>query len=331
MARIATVLLALLGFSAWATPLFAELSLFHGVVMPGEVIKGHEKYEKECKYCHVPFKKSEQTRLCLDCHDHANVARDIAARRGYHGRIADKTCNKCHTDHKGRNMDIVQLNKKTFDHDATDFPLRGKHLRDKHRKVVKCKSCHKNKNKRHRGTPKKCYACHRRDDPHKGEQGRRCEKCHSAYGWHKARARVDHDLARFPLLGKHADVKCKKCHKKRTFRDAPTECWECHKKDDEHKGRLSKSCDLCHQPRGWEYWRFDHNRQTDFPLQGRHKGLKCHACHKTKIRKQISLSSNCQSCHRDDDVHDGAFGSFCQRCHVPKSFRHIKLMGKLRR
>ena len=42
------------------------------LVMPGEVIEGHKKYESECSNCHEVFSKKSQKVLCLKCHKKVN-------------------------------------------------------------------------------------------------------------------------------------------------------------------------------------------------------------------------------------------------------------------
>jgi len=94
-------------------------------IMPGEVIRGHADFEEQCQKCHVPFEREAQPRLCLDCHE--EVLSDVDTERGYHGRLEEAQCNNCHTEHKGRDAQIVDLDKETFDHTRTDYLLSGKH------------------------------------------------------------------------------------------------------------------------------------------------------------------------------------------------------------
>lgn len=421
--------------------------------MPGPVIEGHAKLEVECRNCHVRFNRAAQSGLCLDCHK--EVARDVRSRAGYHGRLTEKECRACHTDHKGRGAGIAALDRRAFDHAATDFALKGAHaasriecaachvagkkfrdapsdcygcharddkhkgtlgkacadchteadwkktrfdhgktrfpLRNRHADVA-CKSCHQDtgfkgaplacvacheKDDRgkkghqrrfgdkcgschtdrgwksttfnhdrdtryplrarhaqakctacHTGTlytqklATSCLSCHRKDDAHKGQLGPKCESCHNESSWKQTR--LDHGLTRFPLLGKHAQAKCKDCHKTARFKDAPTDCYACHRDEDKHRLRLGTACAECHQPRSWKQWDFDHARRTRFPLDGRHRGLDCHACHRQPVRGKIELASSCAACHEDRDVHNGAFGRACERCHVAASFKTIK-------
>ncbi|MDH5649989.1 MAG: cytochrome C [Gammaproteobacteria bacterium] len=430
----------------------ADLSILDSVVTPGELIQGHAKLDKECKSCHKKFDKGAQDRLCMGCHEHKPVADDVRAKTGYHGKIGHQPCRACHTDHKGREKDIIGLDKKTFNHHLTDFDLTGKHKSprikcsdchgkgqkyreapsecyachkkdDKHKGhfgkecaqchtdgdwkqvkfdhsetrfplggkhvEVKCESCHEDpgyrvqpktdcyschrKDDEHKGRfgsrceqchldtgwtkvkfdhdrdtdfllqgkhrpakceschtkleqafkpAKTCYACHQKEDEHKGQQGKECQSCHNENSWKETR--FDHGLSRFPLLGKHEPVKCNKCHTTKAFKDASSKCIDCHKDEDAHKARLGPVCETCHSARDWTQWYFDHDKQTNYPLDGSHKGITCVACHKTPVTRKITLSASCNSCHSKDDVHDGSYGQFCERCHVTRSFSRIK-------
>lgn len=444
----------------WLLTIFVALAMptahaesVETAIMPGQVIQEHADLEGDCKKCHVRFDKKAQTGLCLDCHK--DVARDTREKQGYHGRIPEQECRSCHTEHKGRVMNIAAINPKTFDHRLTDFPLKGGHLGPKaecrrchaagkkfreapsecvachlkddkhkgslgkecadchnekswkdtkfdhaktrfpltgkhrdvlckgchadpkfkgaptqcvacHRKddqrtghhgkfgdkcetchtdrgwktirfdhnrdtqyplkgkhtLAKCTSCHTGFLYREKITSTRCVACHLKDDKHKGQEGKLCESCHNEGSWKESH--FDHGLARFPLLGKHTKVECKKCHTTPAFKDAKSECFACHKKDDKHKMRFGTECGTCHNANSWKAWSFDHDRRTRFRLDGAHKGLDCHACHIKPTSGKISLSGNCASCHSGDDIHDGGFGPNCQRCHETSSFRKLK-------
>ena len=80
------------------------------VMAPGPVIQGHAKVEDECKSCHVRFDRKAQDRLCMDCHK--EVGQDVRGKLGFHGRIKPQPCRDCHTDHKGRDAHIVELDKR---------------------------------------------------------------------------------------------------------------------------------------------------------------------------------------------------------------------------
>ena len=422
-------------------------SLFEKLVMPGEVIEGHAKYEKQCASCHEPFSKVNQKRLCLDCHK--DIAKDIDAKKGMHGKrpdIAKVECKHCHTDHVGRKADIVQFDTQTFNHMFSDFELKGRHqttqcagchvaqkkysealstcigchkkddshkgelgqecarchtedgwrkqkpfdhsktkfpLEGAHKDVqcavchagerykdlpracvdchkaqdphasrygAKCETCHaskkwtdvsfdhsktkfplKGEHKKvkcdtcHTGDLYKdklattCISCHKKNDPHKGQLGAKCETCHAETGW-RTKVAFDHDLTKFPLIGLHAAVPCEECHRTGAYKDTPRTCETCHK-DQRHEGRLGANCARCHNPNGFALWRFNHDKETKFPLTGSHKGLQCHACHATKNTTKVSAPTTCFGCHSGDDAHRGAFGRSCETCHVTETFR----------
>jgi hypothetical protein len=75
----------------------------------------------------------------------------------------------------------------------------------------------------------------------------------------------------------------------------------------------------------WKAWEFDHDKQTDFKLTGKHKGIVCSACHREPVKKEMDMPKDCQGCHLQDDAHDGEFGRRCQQCHNTKSFSEVNL------
>src|SRR5512140_627511 len=100
----------------WAVCVSAGAQSVESVLSPGPLIKGHAKLEGECKNCHVRFDRAAQDRLCADCHK--DVGRELAQRKGYHGRLRPQgqACRTCHTDHRGPDMRIAEFDKGTFDH-----------------------------------------------------------------------------------------------------------------------------------------------------------------------------------------------------------------------
>jgi len=285
------------------------------VLSPGPVIEGHVKLEGDCKNCHVRFKKSAQQGLCMDCHE--DVGKDVARHMGFHGRLkkGEQDCRRCHTEHKGRHVDITGLDPDRFDHKLTDFPLRDGHTASK----IKCVDCHR-KGKKYRDAPSDCVACHKKDDKHKGSLGPACADCHKETKWKDTK--FDHSKTKFPLRGKHTDVQCRDCHKDPKFKGAPTACVACHKKDDEHKGRFGKRCDSCHGERDWKTIRFDHDRDTKYKLTGKHRTTKCEDCH-AGILYQEKLKTTCIACHKKDDEHKGRYGEKCDGCHVTRDWKAV--------
>jgi len=284
------------------------------LLMPGEVIQGHMKYEGDCDNCHKPYDKSAQSGLCKDCHK--DVSKDISEKRGYHGLFKDeKECKECHTEHKGRDARIAKLSTVKFDHASTGYLLKGAHLNGK----VLCKDCH-SPQKKYRQAPTKCQGCHEKADKHKGGLGPECVNCHEEKDWKTTH--FDHSKTKFELLGKHVDVKCKKCHINEKYKDTPVLCNDCHKKDDKHKGNFGLKCESCHTDRGWKEVLFDHDKKTKYPLLGKHHQAKCVSCHKGDAYKE-KLKSDCLSCHKKDDKHKGGFGPKCESCHTERGWKEI--------
>ncbi|OGI40986.1 MAG: cytochrome C [Candidatus Muproteobacteria bacterium RBG_16_62_13] len=296
----------------------AQADSLESVLSPGPVIQGHAKYETDCKQCHVRFNKAGQKGVCLDCHK--EVAGDVQTKRRYHGRLEQNDCRRCHTEHKGRSVNIAPLDSKTFDHRLTEFPLKGAHGEPK----VKCRDCHV-AGKKYREAPSDCYSCHRKDDKHKGSLGRKCADCHVETNWKKTK--FDHSKTRFPLAGKHIDVPCKDCHRRPDYKGAPTRCVACHRKDDTHKGRFGPKCESCHNDRDWKTIIFNHERDTKYPLRGAHRLTKCASCHApSKPLYGTRIASACIDCHRKDDDrkgHKGLFGIKCQSCHTEVNWTRV--------
>lgn len=281
------------------------------LLMPGPVIRGHADVEADCGRCHVAFQAESQDALCRECHK--DVGEDIRESTGFHGRaagVANVRCRACHPEHKGRDANVLGLDRAAFDHEITDHPLRGVHL------GVACEACHP-LGSRFREAPSQCAECHRDDDVHKGGLGPDCAACHTEKAW--LQAKFDHDRTRFALEGKHRDVQCSLCHANEHYKDTPTDCATCHRADDRHLGRFGKRCETCHSSRGWKDARFDHGRDTHFPLRGRHRRATCESCHPRNLYGE-KLATDCASCHRADDAHRGRNGTDCERCHREDSW-----------
>ena len=289
------------------------------LLMPGELIQGHAKYEAKCGSCHERLSGKDQNTLCLDCHKAVN--RDIANKQGFHGLtpgLKDRECKTCHTDHKGRKYDIVGLDKATFDHEKTDFKLVGKH------KGVQCGRCHVSKT----GKPLKfseapglCIDCHKENDVHKGRLGKKCGDCHNARSWHKESS-FDHDKTDFPLRDAHKKVSCASCHPNERYKDISKQCYGCHSINDVHRGSYGMKCQDCHSEKEWKKIRFDHDKDTKYPLKGRHLTVSCSACHGNDIHAKLKTS--CISCHKADDFHRGRYGDKCEDCHDEKKWDSMR-------
>jgi hypothetical protein len=304
------------------------------VFSPGELSQPHAKAESACDNCHTPFKKTGQDERCVGCHDHQDVAHDLVDKKHFHGRMKDRAaCRTCHTEHKGRGAKIIRMSEteefdeKKFDHGKTDFTLKDSHAK------VECAKCHQvpgQPKAKYRDAKANCYACHKKDDDgkkgHKGSLGEKCEECHTIKKWKDTF--FDHDKTKFPLKDKHADpkVKCEDCHANNHYKHTPTACVECHQKDDDkkgHKGNYGKKCEACHVEKGWKTLKFDHDRDTKYPLKWKHADpkVKCKACHTTEKVYIDKLKSACIACHKKDDKHKGSEGDKCEKCHTEKSWK----------
>ncbi|MBL1276141.1 MAG: hypothetical protein COB30_008635 [Ectothiorhodospiraceae bacterium] len=332
--NIFNVFIAAVFTVAWAGVQASVLGAMEKALMPGELSSPHAKLEDSCSDCHKLFGQEAQNRLCLDCHDHKNIAEDIQKRKGYHGRIPgikNKECRVCHSEHKGRQHSIVLLDKQAFDHQLTDFPLRGRH-RD-----APCKACHledkkTNKQKPYHQASSQCIQCHKSDDAHKGQLGKQCESCHTQTRW--LDFRFDHSATKFKLEGKHKGVDCRNCHPQQKYSDLPQKCVSCHQRDDKHNGHYGKKCQDCHTVSGWSNQHFNHDKDTEYPLQGKHKKVRCQQCHRSDgytqyvedgARKNIKkLKTDCYACHRLQDEHKGQFGRKCMSCHSVKGWEKQK-------
>jgi len=287
-------------------------NLLERMVMPGPLIEGHAKLEGECSKCHKPFSRNTQTKLCLDCHK--DVASDRALHSGLHGRTREaltQDCRKCHSEHKGREADINQMDRETFNHDSTNYKLVGAH------RNASCEGCHAAKVK-FRKAPTGCIECHRKVEPHRGRLGERCDGCHTIVKWGQTKP-FDHGKTRFPLVGAHKDVACATCHTGELYKDLPSSCISCHRLQDVHADRYGTKCDSCHDQIKWKPAHFDHDK-TKYPLHGAHAKVKCDTCHSGDLYRD-KLGSSCSSCHKKNDPHKGKLGERCEKCHNDVDWR----------
>jgi hypothetical protein len=299
------------------------------LLMPGKVAAAHAKLEQDCAQCHDRANRDRQPALCMNCHK--DVGTDVAGHTGFHGRIPGidgSQCKACHSEHLGRDADIVKMSRPAFNHALTDFALTGAHS------AAGCDACH-SRGKKYREAPPRCVDCHRADEPHGGKLGADCGACHETATW--ARARFDHARTRFALRERHTEATCAACHAGNRFAGTPTQCASCHAPDDVHRGARGTDCASCHNTAGWKTTKFDHARETGFALGGAHARLDCKGCHTTPNLKD-PLPRQCAGCHRKADPHANRFGDACEKCHgtsawKPATFNHARdghfeLLGK---
>lgn len=279
----------------------------------------HPHGQVECQSCH-PREESGKRRFhdpadpeylrgrnsCEGCHTDAHEGQF----RGRHD-----ACQTCHTP--------TDFRPTTFTHEAHSraFPLTGPH------EAVACTSCHLENpdtgTRDFRGTARQCKSCH--ESPH-GEQFQQviessdCDSCHTSTEPSFRVERFNHTaLARYTLRGAHATASCESCHVQvvtgevgapltvRRYRGTPRNCDGCH--TDVHRGQFSyrgeKACATCHDSTSlWSAIRFDHDRDTRFPLEGVHRDVECSRCHLEvpvpdggSVTQYQPLGRECGDCH----------------------------------
>ena len=198
-----------------------------------------------------------------------------------------------------------------------------------------------------------CLSCHKtvaRFNQEKlgyhGTLGNDCVACHPDHRGTNAdirgldRERFSHDLARYRLEGKHATVACKECHlwsaapehsRSLRYLDLPyAACTDCHANP--HRETTYDSCKGCHVPDGWQdpHLRFVHDRDSRYPLKGKHAAVacvKCHPRHEPGPEGRLLLTGvgqTCVDCH--SDPHRSKGSSACARCHTVDGWRSPHLV-----
>ena len=189
-----------------------------------------------------------------------------------HVRDFGANCRACHdgTD---------TFTKGKFDHNLTTYPLTGKHA------GVPCVDCHPGVTDLagFKQAPSDCVSCHQKDNKHPANFGTDCARCHNLDGWQTEI--FDHNLSSFKLTGKHVDVTCKQCHVNNIYRGTPQACVACHVQNDPHSLMLGTNCEQCHTTQDWKATTFDHNKNTNYPLTGKHAQVACADCHANNIYK----------------------------------------------
>lgn len=328
--------------SALITLLMASLA--SAQLSPGDLVKAHAHLEgiRNCTQCHNLMDKVSEDK-CLDCHK--ELKQRIDQNQGFHvsREVKTQSCISCHSDHHGRNFDIVHLDQKKFDHNLTGYKLEGAH------REQDCASCHKTefitsnelkeKNFTFLGLSTDCIACH--DDVHQNTLSTRdCASCHNFEAFAPAK-KFDHSDTDFPLKGKHKEVDCKECHPLSTRNGKEFQafagiqfdnCTRCH--EDPHDNAFGQNCTECHTEESFHLFvgmnQFNHSR-TGFPLNGKHRSVNCIECHTSGATgkdafHEFSGKSTfaCNTCH--DDVHEDRFGNDCAKCHTEQSFRNHQSM-----
>lgn len=286
------------------------------LLSPGPLSNAHAAIDGDsaCSKCHQSGRQVVAS-LCLGCHRDLGARLDAGA--GLHGRqYKGQACENCHVEHIGRKAKLVRWPggaPERLDHDLTGWKLAGAHTR------VTCTKCHTATSPLGKpqflGAKPACASCHQ--DPHAGRFGTDCKSCHDETAWPAfARDRFRHDLARFPLTGKHQAVACDGCHgtpakwKGLAF----ATCEDCH--TDPHDGEFRpKACSACHSTAGWEG--ATELMRTQHPwlsLRNGHRKVACARCHDRGNAQAPSKGGDCVDCHRP--VHEAPFGNRCETCHA---------------
>ena len=302
---------------------------------PGDLSKVHAHLEgmSNCTECHVLGEKVSNEK-CLACHKELKSRVDQG--KGYHSSadVKGKDCIKCHSDHHGRNFEMIRFDTKSFDHALTGYALEGAHAKkecsDCHQKKFIEKAEIKKKERTYLGLATTCLSCH--DDYHQETLSKDCASCHD-FAAFKPAPKFNHDQCDYPLIGKHKEVDCAKCHKLitlngkefREFADVPHDnCTSCHK--DVHNNRFGQNCIECHSEVSFhvikEMTAFDHSK-TGYLLEGKHRFVECKSCHKTSYTDPMK-HDRCTDCH--SDYHLGQFVKpqgtpDCAECHTVSGFQ----------
>ncbi|MGB5556015.1 MAG: hypothetical protein WBM83_15270, partial [Flavobacteriaceae bacterium] len=208
------------------------------------------------EFSNIPFKD------CVSCHDDP------------HNGQLEGTCVQCHTETAFNDF----IGKGKFDHNTTEFTLRGRH------NEIDCFNCHAQSSEplavfqdMENFNENSCVSCH--EDVHEGKFGTDCVKCHKESSFLSLRSMdfFDHTKTDYPLEGKHVQVDCKECHKKRFTTPIDfSACNNCH--SDYHRGEFKEKgvlpdCVECHSlEQGFDYslYTLEQHQDTKFPLEGAH-------------------------------------------------------------
>jgi len=243
------------------------------------------------------------------------------ATKSPHGVKFGIKCDVCHNPEGW----TFKTENNSFDHSLTSFPLAGQH------KAVECRKCHVDLVFSNAKTT--CVSCHK--DLHQQTVGQDCERCHTPRSWVVTNITEIHRQSRFPLNGQHTQVDCYQCHKSASllrFDPMGAECSDCHMSNyaattqpSHVASKFPKDCFLCHNEKGWQPAKFNHNTNTTFPLTGGHIGIDCNSCHSKGF---AGTPTECVSCHLNNynattnPSHVTAkFSTDCKTCHATSNWQ----------
>ena len=151
-------------------------------ISPGDLSTLHAHLEgmSNCTQCHVLGNKVSNDK-CLVCH--TEIQSRISASKGYHSStdVKGKDCITCHSEHNGKNFQLIRFDITKFDHKLSGYPLSIPHAKKE------CKDCHnpkfiadpklKSKKNSYLGLGTECLSCH--EDYHKKTLSSTCLNCHT--------------------------------------------------------------------------------------------------------------------------------------------------------
>jgi class III cytochrome C family protein len=262
---------------------------------------------------------------CRDCHADAHGTQ-LA------GRSDKGACESCHT--------VAGWRPSTFppaQHASLRLPLEGRHAE------IECRACHTtaatasadlgSAKVRLTWPDAACERCH--VDAHRGRWSKiagGCRSCHDLRSFHHATVDVAmHAGFSYSLEGAHRALPCVACHAelkhdpaKSTLVSAPAGvpallfdqkrngCRDCHRNPHgaAFEGPSAKECTRCHDANVFvPAVRFNHDRDSQFPLKGAHAKVPCARCHPTATGqdgKQFvvyrPLDTSCRSCHEGSSL-----------------------------
>lgn len=292
---------------------------------------------------------------CRECHKPDYISdSEIALRSGTYLGL-EESCLTCHIDYHQETLseDCLSCHRyesfeeaPRFDHQKTEFPLRGAH------ETVSCEECHPLGKRSGRvfqefkGMPfEQCIDCH--EDIHQGRFGIQCTDCHSEDSWSQLKTmnHFDHDLTDYPLEGLHRAVACAECHTGGDFARELSfaKCTDCH--DNYHQDEIEalslgiQDCDACHsldQEFTYSSYGILEHDSSEFPLEGAHLATPCFECHKSDANTRWDFefeSHNCVACH--EDIHENFISpkyypaQDCEACHNSEHWQSISFDHQL--
>ena len=307
----------------------------------------------------MPLFGSHKDVACAKCHAKAvfnlpfpkpdNCGNSGCHQSPHEGHLFGKReCEWCHSP------TFKTLKQQNFDHtERTRFDLGPAH------KAIKCYNCHT----KALGESKPsgaCEQCHAKDNKH-GDRFKefgsppKCATCHPSGGPKFTPNMFNHAKnTRFVLTGKHADVKCRACHRGKDPSDfesftklingkGQADCMGCHQHKNVHDRKYTSSqCTGkgggtgCHTDAGKIEVKYTnmvalyHGPQSKFPLVKGHKGVPCADCHTGRSAKGQTtfekIPTDCNAsgkCH-EDSLHKGTLGKDCEACHSSGTWDALK-------